>query len=371
MTTTTRPAPTPAPVPRPAGAIAPRPASPPAAPAPARPAAPRSRLGAVKRERLRTPLRYLWYGPEGVGKTSLIADMPNPILVDIDGGSSEVEIARYPFRDEPGGHIPRSYEEIVSAIEDLTANPNHGHKTLGIDTADALEAMIHRFICQRDKKSNVESYGFGKGYKVALTEFRRFLSMLEVLRNGGMQIAFAGHSFVKTFKNPEGEDYDRYQLHANDLFSAELRGWCDVVGFIHFEGGGSKLVGDESQSARARGWATGRRLVELARTAAWDAKSRLSLPAELELAAANPWRPFAEAKLIARDATLESLAADILAEVSRITGTEGDAEFTTAAGSKTSRAAITALLSANDAAVLARVLAGLKATTTATAPQET
>lgn len=367
MTTSLRPSPTPAPVPRPVGVLGSSPRPPPAKLPTAPPA--KSRIGAAKRERLRTPLRHLWYGPEGVGKTSLISDMPNPLLIDIEGGSSEIEIARYPFRDEPGGHVPRSYEEIVAAAEDMIANPGHGHLTLGIDTADALEAHIHKFICTRDKKANVEAYGFGKGYKVALVELRRFLALLEQLRNTGMQIAFAGHSFVKTFKNPEGEDYDRYQLHANDLFSAELRGWCDVVGFIHFEGGSSKLVGDESQNARARGWATGVRLIELARTAAWDAKSRLSLPSTVELAAANPWKPFADAKVLARDATTESLGADILAEVLRITGTDDDVEFTTAAGTTTSRGAIAALLT-NDTSVLARVLAGLKSTASINAPQE-
>lgn len=363
--TTPRPGPRPAPVPRPAGAQ----------PQPAKPAAstPRaSKLGALKRERLKEALRYTFYGPPGVGKTSLVADMENALHVDIEGGSAEIESTRYPFRDGPGGHVPERYEEIDAAIDDLIANPGHGFATLALDGFSKLEAMLHTFICERDKKANIEAYGFGKGYKVALVEWRRLLGKLDILRARGMQIALVGHSSVRTFKNPEGDDYDRYQPLLNDLAASEIVGWADVVGFIHFEGGASKLVGDESQKPRARGWSTERRLIELGRTAAWDAKCRLSLPAQLELGQANPWRPFAEAKLGARAATLDTLAADIVTEVTRITGTEDDVEFATAAGNKTSRTAIAALVAGGDTAVLARVLAGLKATNPVTATaQET
>lgn len=360
--TAPRPAgPRPAPTPRPVGA--PKPAAP-------APGVKPSRLGALKRERLKEALRFMFYGPPGVGKTSLLADMERALHLDIEGGSTEIETTRYIFRDEPGGHVPRTYEDVLAAIDDLIAHPDHGFATLAIDGFSKLEAMLHNFLCERDKKANIEAYGFGKGYKVALVEWRILLGKLDTLRARGTQIAIAGHSSVKTFKNPEGDDFDRYQPLLNDQAAAELVGWADVVGFVHFEGGSAKLVGDESQKPRARGWSTERRLIELARMAAWDAKCRLSLPAQLELGQANPWRPFAEAKLGAREATADTLAIEIVAEVTRITGTEEDVEFATAAGNKTSRTAIAALIAGGDSAVLARVLAGLKATNPVTGTQE-
>jgi hypothetical protein len=357
-------APTQAPVPRPVGA------PPQARPAP--PTAPRaSRLGAAKRERLHVPMFYLWYGPEGVGKTGLIADMPDPLMIDIEGGSAEIEIARYPFRDEPGGYIPRSYEDVLGAVEDLIANPGHGYRTLGLDTADALEGLLHTYICKRDCEPNVEGYGFGKGYKVAVAEFRLLLSRLNVLRHrDGMNIAFAAHAKAKTFKNPEGPDYDRWQIVGDDLFTAELRGRCDNVGFIHFEGGGAKLADEgKSKSARARGWDTGRRLIELVRTAAWDAKTRLAVPAQIELAAAHPFAPFASAKLAAQDATIESLTAEVLVELERITGGNRDLEFTTSSGKTTTGSALLALPDL-DVTALGRILGGLKSTAPVTATKE-
>ena len=363
MTTapTPRPAPTQAPAQRPAGARPPQKKA--------------SRLGMAKRERLQVPLFYLWYGPEGIGKTSLLADMPDPIVADIEGGSAKVEIARYQFRDGDGGHVAYSYDEFTGAIEDLISNPGHGFRTLGIDTADALEALIHTHICKRDGEDNVEGYGYGKGYKVAVAELRVLISRLNVLRyRDGMNIAFLAHAKSKTFKNPEGPDYDRWNIVGDDLFTAELRARCDVVGFLHYEGGGAKLAEEsKNKNARARGWDTGRRLIELGRTAAWDAKTRLSVPAQIELALEHPFAPFADAKVVSDVPTVETLSADILAEVDRITATGDDVEFITGGGKRTSRSDIAKVIATRDANVLQRVLSGLKATeplTAATAAQD-
>lgn len=340
--------PRPAPVPKPA-----------ASSANAAPSAPRagSRIGAIKRGQLRSQLRHLFYGPEGVGKSSLAADAPKPLFIDVEGGADNIDVARYMFRDEEGGHVPRSYADVTAAIDDLIANPGHGFETLVIDTIDALEALVHRHVCDANGKQSIEEFGFGKGYQVALDEFRRFLSLLDALRAKGMQVVMLGHSIVKTFKNPEGEDYDRYQLRVHDKTGGLIKEWCDVVGFVRFDAGGAKLKGDTSQTKRARGWSTGRRLVHLARDAAWDAKSRLSLPAELVLDVAHPWAPFAAAATGTRDADAQALTAEIGVELDRI----GVAEFTTPTGTKTTRDAVLAMSKDADASTLTRILAGLKA----------
>ena len=360
----------PVPLPRPIAAAQPRTASPPRATAPASGAKP-SRLGAVKKGQLRSQLRHLFYGPEGVGKSSLAADAPAPLFLDLEGGADNLDVARYAFRDEPGGHVPRSYGDVLEAVDDLIGNPGHGYQTVAIDTVDALEALIHRHICDvkfgAGTKSGIEDFGFGKGYKAAVEELRRFLARLDALRATGVQVVMIGHSVVATFKNPEGEDFDRYQLHCHRDFGGQIKEWCDVVGFIRFEGGAAKLTGDTSKSARARGWSTARRLVHLSREAAWDAKCRLSLPAELELDATHPWAPFAAATHGAQDATSADLVAAIDAELMRIIG--GDGEFVTAAGRTTSPAAIRAMTAAADAATLTRILAGLRATTAITSTE--
>ncbi len=324
-------------------------------------------MASVKAGQLRSALRYLFYGPEGVGKSSLLADVPGILLIDVEGGSDNIDTKRYMFRDEPGGHVPHTYQDVLDAIDDIIANPwEQTYKNIGLDTFDALEALIHKHICKAHGHKSIEDFGFGKGYQIALDEMRSLTKSLDRVRAKGLGIVIVGHSFVKTFKNPEGEDFDRYQLRVHEKLGGTIKDWCDVVGFIRFDGGAAKLAGDAGQTKRARGWSSGRRIVALAREAAWDAKSRLSLPPEIELGEAHPWAPFAAAQAGARDATAETLRADIVVELDRI----GAEEFTTSAGKQTTRATMIALSADADVSSLNRILSGLRATPTVTVTEE-
>lgn len=300
------------------------------------PAARPSRLGAVKRGTMSHPLRYLLYGPEGIGKSTLAKHAPNPIFLDCENGTAQLDLARYPFHDDQLGHVPRSLSDIYAATEDLRTG-EHDYKTIVIDTADALEALLWRHVCDREsgKKSalnkngkaftSIQDFGFGKGFDVALDEWRALCHSLDRLRiQRSMGVVLLGHSLIRTYKNPIGEDFDRFQLRVHDKSAGFLREWSDVVGYCAFEDGASRLDGDDSRD-RARGYTTGRRLIHLERTAAWDAKSRVPMPSEVEISTDNPWAPFAAALEQGRNTTADEIVALIEAELSRI----GDEETTT------------------------------------------
>jgi hypothetical protein len=291
----------------------------------------KSKLAGLAPEILKTGERFGFYGLEGIGKTTLATHSPAPVMFDVNDGSSRLKVARYPFRDEPGGHVPRSLKEIYEAIDDLYDN-RHAFKTLVIDTIDDLEALVYRHVLERDsgrtsmlnpkgkKFESVESYGYGKGYVVALEEWRMLCSRLDALRlKREMSIILLGHTQVKKFFNPDGEDWERYQLRVQDTPTASvaglIKGWVDVLGFCTFEQGAGKL--DERQT-KAKGWSTGRRLIMLERTAAYDAKTRIPMPAEIELVADDPWRPFAEALRAGRSMDAPQLTALIENEVARL-----------------------------------------------------
>ncbi len=289
-----------------------------------------SRLGQVCRGRLASPLRFLFYGAEGVGKSSLAADAPRPIFLDLEDGSALIDCARYRFRDGRGGHVAKSYRELVSAIDDLT-RAEHDFQTAVIDTVDQLEPLIWSYVCERDNPhskqnlTSIESYGYGRGYQIALDEWRAFCRTLDVLRaKRGMNVVLLGHAQIVKFKNPEGEDFDRYTLRIQDKPAGFFREWCDVIGFCCFEGGAAPITDDKGKAKdRAKGFSTGRRLMRFERTAAYDAKRRIPLAETVELAAASPWEPIAEAVALGR-ANAENLIKQIDAEIGRI----GDEDIT-------------------------------------------
>jgi hypothetical protein len=294
------------------------------------------RLDKVKKGRLLAALRLLFYGTEGVGKTFLASFAPKPIIIDVEDGSGRLDIARYQFTDDEGGHVPRSFTAILEAIDDLMTS-EHDYQTLIIDTADRLEALMWSHMLARDSKngkalSSIEDYGYGKGYVMAVDEWRGLAYRLDRLRMARkMNIIILAHAQIRTFRNPTGEDYDRFQLRLNEKAAGFLREWVDVLGFAVFDEGSGKLPGEKG---RPKGFSTGRRLLKFERQAAFDAKSRLALPAEVEMDAGNPWAPLAaaiEAGVGMDEAELRPL---IEAELARI----GDAELSTKATIATAKA---------------------------------
>jgi hypothetical protein len=290
-----------------------------------------SRLDKVLKGKLTCAWRYSFYGAEGVGKTSLAADAPNPIFLDMDGGSACLGVDRYLFRDEVGGHVPASYEDVLAAIEDLTENP-HEYKTIVIDTLDTLEPLLWGYVVKHEsgrtsalnkggvKFDSILELGYGNGYALAVEEWRRLAIRLDVLRNKrGMAIVLLAHEQIKTFKSPDSEDYDRRTQRLNDKAAGFIREWADVNGFVCFEDGSGKLKGGDG---RVKGFSTGRRLIKLNRTATYDAKTRLALTDQIELEAAHPWRALEAAVLDSDAITLATLEEKITSQCKRINDPE-------------------------------------------------
>lgn len=252
-------------------------------------------LGAVTSGVNRGPLRVLIFGSGGVGKTSFLSEAPSPVFIDTQGGTEELDVARYPQ--------PHTWTDVLDAVDDLIVS-NHSHKTLAIDLLDDVEQLLFADLCKRDGVLSIADYGggFGKGFDAALPEWRRLLAKLERLRREkGMMIGFGAHSTVKAFKNPEGPDYDRYVMLLNEKASGLLRGWCCTVLLARHS------VTLKVDKKKTRGVSTGARVIQTVETAAYYAKNRHNLPDTLSL----DWETFAEAVEAGSPASPDALRAEI------------------------------------------------------------
>ncbi len=238
----------------------------------------RMSLGAIVTGRIAAPMRVLLYGVEGVGKSSFAAGAPSPVFLAAEDGTNELDVARLP--------LAREWEDVIDAMHLLHVE-KHPYKTLVIDTLDWIEPMIWKFICKRDEQADIETYGFGKGYTKALQEWHYLLQRLDRLRGIGMNVVLLAHSWIKPFKNPQGEDYDRYELKLNKQAAGVCKEWPDCVLFANHD---VRAKRDE-KTKRVRGEASGARFIYTERTAAYDAKNRYGLPKLLPLS----WDEFATA----------------------------------------------------------------------------
>jgi len=231
----------------------------------------------VVKGRIAKPARILVYGPEGVGKSTFAAGAPSPIFLGAEDGTSELNVERFPQ--------PEHWSDVFDAIHELTITA-HNYQTFVIDTLNWIEPQCWGQICAKHGWKNIEEPGFGKGYLAALDEWRVLLARLEALRTArAMTLILLAHSAVHTFKNPEAADFGRYSPKIHRGAASLLCEWSDAVLYATFEQYTHEVNG------RARGIATGERVLHTQRTAAYDAKNRHDLPAELPL----DWETFAAA----------------------------------------------------------------------------
>lgn len=240
-------------------------------------------LAKVITGRIVKPIRVCLYGAEGVGKSTFAGDAPAPIFLGAEDGTSELDVTRFPQ--------PNTWEDVLEAVTELT-NSQHGYQTLVVDTLDWIEPIAWERVCRGRKTKDgkrietIEDFGYGKGYNNALDQWRILLSALERLhRARNMHMVLLAHSHIKSFKNPAGEDFDRYQLKLHDKAAGLVKEWTDVVLFAHHE------TYTHESNGRAKGIQSGARVLQTQRTAAWDAKNRYDLPEKLPL----DWNEFFEA----------------------------------------------------------------------------
>lgn len=217
----------------------------------------------------RTAIKTLIYGPEGIGKSTLAAMWPNPIFIDLEGGTNQLPVVRL--------EAPSSWSMLRA---ELTAIKNREIpcSTVVIDTMDAAERMCAEYIMARDGKKSIEEWGYGKGYTILQEEFGRLLDYLTDTASSGINVVVLGHSTMRKFERPdESGAYDRFELKLTKQVSPMVKEWADMVLFCDYK---TYVETNKSGKAKATG---GARVIRTTHAPTWDAKNRLGLPDELPL----------------------------------------------------------------------------------------
>ena len=270
---------------------------------------PRMTLASIVRTGRSDPMRILVHGVEKVGKTTFGASAPSPIFICPEDGIPPClgAVPHYPAPEDGW-----TWQDVHDAIRALTTG-QHDFKTLIIDTVDWLEPILWRDVCEKARVDTLEEVGggYGKGYTAAVDGWRCFLADMEQLRRArGMHIVLLAHSWIKMFKDPESEGWDRYVLKINDKAAGVLKEWVDAVLFAKYEESANK----DARTKRVRGISSGERVLLTTRAAAYDAGNRYNLPDRLPL----DWAAFDEATKAGRPADPAELRAAISESLSTL-----------------------------------------------------
>lgn len=214
------------------------------------------------------------YGTEGIGKSSLAAQFPEPLFIDTEGSTDNMDVARL--------DKPTSWIMLNNQIAFIKANPTVC-KTLVIDTIDWAESLCVDNLCAMHGKKGIEDFGYGNGYVYAKEEMGRFLNKLQDLIEIGINVVLTAHAQIRKFELPdEMGSYDKYELKLGKKTSSQtaplVKEWADLLLFCNYK---TYLISQEkSMKKKAQG---NQRVMYTEHNPAWDAKNRHGLPSELPL----------------------------------------------------------------------------------------
>ncbi|AUD63482.1 hypothetical protein BK010_07685 [Tenericutes bacterium MO-XQ] len=215
------------------------------------------------------PKKIVIYGPEGIGKSTFASQFPDPLFIDTEGGTSNLDVRRIKCN--------KSWNELIAIVKEIHANP-HICKTVVLDTADWSETLCTNAVCEKYRKNNIEDFGYGKGYVYLVDEYARLLSLLDQLIEVGINVVITAHAKPRKFELPEEQgSFDRYEMKLSRQVAPLIKEWSDALFFVNYK---IYVVTTDTNKKKAQG---GKRVLYTTHNPTYDAKNRFDLPEELEL----------------------------------------------------------------------------------------
>lgn len=227
-------------------------------------------LSSLKSTRSTNPPSMVVYGVDGVGKTSLAAEWPEPLYLATEGERppSDVEMAT------PG--TIESYDQMLDMFGELLGG-GHDFKSVIIDSLDGFESLVWAATSRRLGISSIEEAGYGKGYIEADTEWKEYLAAVGALSRAGIYVVQLAHPEIVRFDSPTSDPYSRYTIKLHKRANALVREHADVVGFMNYRISlKEKDVGFNKKISHAEGG--NQRQIHLSEKAGFVAKNRFSMP---------------------------------------------------------------------------------------------
>lgn len=243
----------------------------------------------VKRTRSDFPPRTVVYGPHKIGKSTFASCAPRPIFIQTEDGLESIDAEAFP--------LCKTWADVMSAITSLY-NEQHEFKTVVLDSADWAEKLLHAHVADENGGKSIESIGYGKGYVFAAETFGELLDGLNALRvERGMHVVVLCHAEIRRFDDPLADSYDRYQIKLHKQVGKLLQEWADVIGMAQIDTVTKVEKNDAKKTERTRAVTTGRHVLRLTGSPAFDAGNRYGLPDTIDLA----WVSYEEALNAARN----------------------------------------------------------------------
>ena len=155
----------------------------------------------ITKGKQKRPFYAILYGQPGVGKTTLASLIPNSVFLDLEKGTSFLDVARL----QPEGTISEALEELF--------DDKDKYSTLIIDSLTSLENKHQAEMCAEKGWSSINALDYGKSRTQWKAAFLKVITSLDQFREAGKNVLIVAHQKMREAKDPISQDtYDQFSF---------------------------------------------------------------------------------------------------------------------------------------------------------------
>ena len=130
------------------------------------------------------PSVLLLYGAPKVGKTTMLSQLNDCLIVDTEKGSRMLE-----------GYISEvnTRDELIDTLIELKESKDVKYKYVALDTIDKITEWAERRVCEEENVRAIGDLAFGKGYGMVR---EKVVQTIEAFRNVTEHLIIIGHRKV-------------------------------------------------------------------------------------------------------------------------------------------------------------------------------
>ena len=179
-------------------------------------------LKKVKRKPVSTnPTSLLLYGAPKVGKTTMLSQLDDCLIIDTEKGARMLE-----------GYIQEvnSRDDLINTLIDIKDSKDVSYKYIAIDTIDKVAEWAEQRVCEEESVRSIADLAFGKGYGLVREKVAKTISAFKDVSEHLIIIGHRKVAYAVTEGNPIviPESLDLTGKLKNVIMAG-----CDAIGYVY------------------------------------------------------------------------------------------------------------------------------------------
>jgi hypothetical protein len=176
---------------------------------------------------------FLIHGDRKIGKTSLLAEFPDPYFLMFEQGGKFLRIRQTYIESWD------YFLDVLDALEQkFEANPEYA-KTIIIDPGYLMYERCFEYILRINNITDVRDEGWGNGWKMVEAEFRKQNTRLLHLPAGYVVIA---HTDVEERTTPSGVKFSKNVTQLQKQARKWFEGFVDIITYYTYDDFGKRIM---------------------------------------------------------------------------------------------------------------------------------